>query len=58
MPVSLAQWRMEFGYFSNYSSKHLRPNFLLNIRDMSYKSAFSQFASIILFVSLSFYLCP
>ena len=48
MPVSLAQWRMEIGYFSNYSSKHLRPNILPNIRDISYKSAFSQFASIIL----------
>ena len=49
MPVSLAQWRMEIGYFSNCSSKHLRPNILPNTVDISYKSPFSQFVSIILF---------
>ena len=49
MPVSLAQWRMEIWHFSNYSSKHLLPNILPNIRDIIHKFAFSQFASITLF---------
>ena len=40
---------MEIGYFSNYSTKHLRPNILSNARDISCKFVFSQFASIILF---------
>ena len=50
MPDSLAQWHMEIGYFSNYSSKHLYPSISLNTRDISYKFAFSRFSSIIFFV--------
>ena len=31
MLVNLEQWRIEIGYFSNYSRKHLRPSILPNI---------------------------